>query len=61
MAGLPADEQERFLKSHADLYERSHGAVRVSIRDGKLQIGSLDCPGYASRAMPDWNHMKEAP
>ena len=59
MAGLPADEQERFLKSHADLYERSHGAVRVHIRDGKVQIGSLDCPGYASRAMPDWGHMKE--
>jgi len=59
MAGLPAGEQERFLKSHADLYERSHGAVRVHIRDGKVQLGSLDCPGYASRAMPDWSHMKE--
>jgi L-alanine-DL-glutamate epimerase-like enolase superfamily enzyme len=61
MAGLPADEQERFLKSHADLYERSHGAVRVTIRDGKLQLGSLDCPGYASRAMPDWGQMREMP
>jgi L-alanine-DL-glutamate epimerase-like enolase superfamily enzyme len=58
MAGLPADEQERFLKGHEDLYERSHGAVRVRIREGKLQIGSLDCPGYASRAMPDWQAMR---
>jgi len=61
MAGLPGDEQERFLRSHADLYERSHGAVRVTIRDGKLQLGSLDCPGYASRAMPDWSQMREMP
>jgi hypothetical protein len=58
MAGLPADEQERFLNAHKDLYERSHGAVRVRIREGNLQIGSLDCPGYASRAMPDWDAMR---
>jgi L-alanine-DL-glutamate epimerase-like enolase superfamily enzyme len=58
MAGLPADEQERFLTAHKDLYERSHGAVRVRIREGNLQIGSLDCPGYASRAMPDWESMR---
>ena len=58
MAGLPKGEQERFLSSHEDLYERSHGAVRVRIREGKLQIGSLDCPGYATRAMPDWESMR---
>jgi L-alanine-DL-glutamate epimerase-like enolase superfamily enzyme len=58
MAGLPAAEQDRFLNAHGDLYERSHGAVRVRIRDGSLQIGSLDCPGYASRAMPDWQTMR---
>jgi hypothetical protein len=59
MVGLPAGEQERFLQGHADLYERSHGAVRVKIRDGNLQIGSLNCTGYASAAMPDWDAMKE--
>jgi hypothetical protein len=58
MAGLPAAEQEGFLNSHPDLYEGSHGAVRMRIREGKLQIGSLDCPGYASRAMPDWQCMR---
>jgi L-alanine-DL-glutamate epimerase-like enolase superfamily enzyme len=58
MAGLPADEQERFLSSHEDLYEQSHGAVRVRIRGGNLKIGSLDCPGYASRALPDWQAMR---
>ncbi len=58
MADLPAAEQEGFLKSHGDLYERSHGAVRVRIREGKLQIGSLDCAGYASRPLPDWQSMR---
>jgi hypothetical protein len=59
MAGLPQAEQEAFLAAHPDLYERSHGAVRVRIEDGMLAIGSLDCPGYASKAMPDWGTMRE--
>jgi hypothetical protein len=59
MAGLPQVEQEAFLAAHPDLYEKSHGAVRVRIEDGLLQIGSLDCTGYASRAMPDWSTMRE--
>jgi len=58
MAGLPQSEQDAFLAAHPDLYERSHGAVRVKIADGMLSIGSLDCPGYASKAMPDWNTMR---
>ena len=59
MADLPAHEQDEFLEKHQDLYERSHGAVRVRIREGNLAIGSLDCPGYASAAMPSWAQMRE--
>ncbi|MEO8717785.1 MAG: enolase C-terminal domain-like protein [Burkholderiales bacterium] len=59
MAELPAAEQNAFLAAHPDLYEKSHGAVRVRIEDGMLAIGSLDCPGYASRALPDWGSMRE--
>lgn len=58
MAGLPQAEQDAFLAAHPDLYERSHGAVRVRIDNGELSIGSLGCPGYASAAMPDWNAMR---
>src|SRR5574341_93472 len=61
MAGLPKQEQRAFLDSHPDLYENSHGAVRVRIERGMLRIGSLACPGFASRAMPDWGAMKEMP
>jgi L-alanine-DL-glutamate epimerase-like enolase superfamily enzyme len=59
MAALPPGEQQAFLAAHPDLYEKSHGAVRVRIEDGMLAIGSLDCPGYASRALPEWNSMRE--
>jgi L-alanine-DL-glutamate epimerase-like enolase superfamily enzyme len=55
MAGLPDAEQAAFLAAHPDLYQRSHGAVRAQIVDGRLEIGSLDCTGYASAAMPDWS------
>ena len=61
MAGLPAAEQDAFLGGHPDLYERSHGAVRPRIEKGMIAIGSLDCPGYASRALPDWNSMRPMP
>src|SRR5690606_8440172 len=54
MADLPQAEQDAFLAAHPDLYERSHGAVRVRIRDGTLAIGSLGCTGFASGAMPQW-------
>jgi hypothetical protein len=60
MAGLPEAEQDRFLKAHRDLYERSHGAVRPRIPGGMLEIKSLDTPGYASRVLPDWNSMRKA-
>jgi hypothetical protein len=59
MAGLSQREQDAFLAAHPDLYERSHGAVRVRIANGELSIGSLGCNGYASAAMPDWYSMRE--
>lgn len=58
MSGLPSGEQEAFLAAHPDLYEERHGAVRVKLRDGMLDIASLGCPGYASAAMPDWDSMR---
>jgi hypothetical protein len=57
MAALPAAEQDAFLAAHPDVYERSHGAVRLKIREGRIAIGSLDCVGYASAALPDFARM----
>lgn len=57
MAAQPQAEQDAFLAAHPDVYERSHGAVRLKIREGRIAIGSLGCTGYASAAMPDFSVM----
>ncbi len=61
MAGLPNGEQQDFLRAHPDLYEKSHGAVRVKIQRGMMSMQSINCPGYASRAAPDWGAMRAMP
>jgi hypothetical protein len=57
MAAQSEAEQDAFLAAHPDIYERSHGAVRLKIRAGRIALGSLACPGYASAAMPDFGAM----
>jgi L-alanine-DL-glutamate epimerase-like enolase superfamily enzyme len=61
MAQCPEHEQAAFLAAHPDLYERSHGAVRLRIRDGALAIGSLGCAGFATGAEPDWRALATMP
>jgi len=61
MAGLPGAEQAAFLAAHPDLYETSHGAVRLRIRGGRLAIGSLGCTGFAAGAAPEWGAMSPLP
>ena len=58
MAAQPDSEQDAFLAAHPDLYERSHGAVRLKIQGGRIALGSLQCAGYASAALPDFAAMK---
>lgn len=57
MAAQPQAEQDAFLAAHPDLYERSHGAVRLRISDGRIALGSLQCAGFASGALPDFTAM----
>jgi hypothetical protein len=58
MNGLPEDEQRRFLEAHADLYESSHGAVRLRIQDGVIAMASLEGIGFASSAAPNWQDLR---
>ncbi|HYE39974.1 MAG TPA: enolase C-terminal domain-like protein [Ramlibacter sp.] len=58
MAALPRAEQQAFLRAHPDLYEESHGAVRLRIRDGEIALASLDAPGFASGALPGFEAMQ---
>lgn len=57
LASRPAHEQQAFLQSHPDLYQHSHGAVRLKIESGRLALASLDTVGYASAVMPDFSAM----
>ena len=57
MAAQKEAEQRAFLAAHPDLYEQSHGAVRLKIRQGRIGLASLDCAGYASAAMADFSAM----
>ena len=61
MATRSAAEQRAFLAAHPDLYDAAGGVVRVRIREGRLAIGSLACPGFASAAEPDGSAMREMP
>ena len=58
MAALPQQEQQAFLDAHGDVYERSHGAVRLRIERGRIALASLDCKGYASAAEPMFSQMR---
>jgi L-alanine-DL-glutamate epimerase-like enolase superfamily enzyme len=59
MAARSAPEQRAFLAAHGDLYEDVKGVAHVRIRGGRLDIGSLACPGFAVAAEPDWTSMRE--
>jgi len=58
-AGAPAAEQDAFLAAHPDLYRRDGGKVRLRIEDGRIALGSLDGPGFASAAEPAWASLRE--
>jgi hypothetical protein len=59
LAGVAEPEQQAFFAAHPDLYHRADGSVRLTIRDGRIALGSLDRPGFAAAAEPDWNAMRE--
>ena len=48
MAALPADEQRAFATRHPALYAESHGAVRLRIVGGQIDLSSLDTTGFAT-------------
>ena len=51
LAGAPGRAQAAILARHPTLYEGS----RLAVRDGMVAVGSLDCAGFASGALPDWS------
>ncbi len=59
--GRPLAEAEATLTAHPDLYRRSDGRVRLRIEGGRLAIGSLACPGFATAALPDFATLAPMP
>jgi hypothetical protein len=51
--GAGTAEQQAFLRTHPDLYEGDGNDVRLRVRAGRVAIGSLAAPGFASAATPD--------
>ena len=43
---LSESERRSVLEHHPDLYVESDGLLALAIRDGKIQCGSLQAPGY---------------
>ncbi len=61
MSGRPIEEQRAFLKAHPSLYYEANGTVRMKIDHGMVDLASLDCPGFAVAAQPDWNSLERMP
>ncbi|MBB4193127.1 hypothetical protein GGE45_001712 [Rhizobium aethiopicum] len=58
MQGAPQAEKARFAAAHPDLYQQGAGGPLLSIRGGRIGIGSLTAIGYASGALPDFEAME---
>jgi len=53
----PDSEQSAFAKAHPDLYETTTGRPRLAIHGGRIELASLDHPGFAHAASPDFNSL----
>ncbi|MCC7045675.1 MAG: mandelate racemase [Alphaproteobacteria bacterium] len=61
MTFAPESEQRSVLAAHPDLYRRDGGPVRLKIEQGKLQLGSLACPGFAVAGETDFAQLRAMP
>ncbi len=61
MSFAPEPEQEAFVTAHPDLYVKEEGPARLRIQDGRVLISSLDCRGFAVKALLDFASMRPMP
>ena len=52
---LPPAQQQAALTAHGDFYTEERGTVVPRLRDGKFQIGSLQCIGFGFDITPAWD------
>ena len=56
-AGRPKAEAYRFLEAHGSLYADTARGPRLAIREGSLDLSSLDTPGLGATIEPDTSAM----
>jgi hypothetical protein len=56
-AGRPKAEAYRFLEAHGSLYADTARGPRLAIREGALDLSSLDTPGLGATIEPDTSAM----
>jgi hypothetical protein len=59
--GRPKAEAVRFMEAHPDLYADTPRGPRLAIREGALELGSLEVPGLGAREEPDYAAMQAMP
>jgi len=59
--GRPKAEAVRFMEAHPDIYADTPRGPRLAIREGLLEIGSLDVPGLGATTEPDYAAMAPMP
>ncbi len=60
-AGRPRAEAARFLAAHPTLYADTSRGPRLAIRDGMLELDSIDVPGLGATIEPDFATMEAMP
>jgi hypothetical protein len=62
MSTTSESEQQSFLAAHPTLYERQPGKpVRLKVQNGKIDLRSLGCPGFAVGADVDFEALRPMP
>lgn len=62
MSGVSEAEQASFLAAHSTLYDRQPGKpVRLKVSNGRINLASLACPGFAVGADVDFKALRDMP
>jgi len=62
MSGVSESEQASFLAAHPTLYDRQPGKpVRLKVNEGKINLTSLGCAGFAVGADVDFKALRAMP
>jgi hypothetical protein len=62
MSGVSESEQQSFLAAHPTLYARQPGKpVRLKVSDGRIDLSSLGCAGFAVGADVDFDALRAMP